>query len=68
VQLRTQGAFGDAPYQAFLRLDTFDADTANNPGLRAGSVGDATCITMLGAERVLRRDHQAAAELPAGAQ
>ena len=35
-------------YQVFLRLDKFDADTANSPGLRAGSVGDETRITTLG--------------------
>ena len=35
-------------YQAFVRFDSFDADTLNNAAARAGSVGDKTFITTLG--------------------
>jgi hypothetical protein len=35
-------------YQAFVRFDSFDADTLNDVTVRAGSVGDKTFITTLG--------------------
>ncbi|RZI84792.1 MAG: DUF3138 domain-containing protein [Rubrivivax sp.] len=35
-------------YQAFVRYDIFDADTANNAALRATSVGDKSQITTFG--------------------
>jgi hypothetical protein len=35
-------------YQAFVRFDSFDADTLNDATARAGSVGDKTFITTLG--------------------
>lgn len=35
-------------YQAFVRFDSFDADTLNNAAARAGSVGDKTFITTVG--------------------
>ena len=35
-------------YQAFIRFDSFDADTANDAAVRASSVGDKTFITTLG--------------------
>ncbi|HEX6707638.1 MAG TPA: hypothetical protein VF169_22965 [Albitalea sp.] len=35
-------------YQAFVRFDSFDADTLNDAALRAASVGDKTFITTLG--------------------
>jgi hypothetical protein len=35
-------------YQAFVRFDTFDADTANNVTLRANSLGDKSRITTFG--------------------
>ena len=40
--------FWPKSYQAFLRFDTFDADTANNAALRTSSLGDKTSITTLG--------------------
>ena len=35
-------------YQAFVRFDSFDADTLNDATLRAASVGDKTSITTFG--------------------
>ena len=35
-------------YQAFVRFDSFDADTLNDAAVRATSVGDKTFITTLG--------------------
>ena len=35
-------------YQAFLRFDSFDADTLNDAATRPGSVGDKTVVTTLG--------------------
>lgn len=40
--------FWPKSYQAFVRFDSFDADTLNNAALRPGSIGDKTFITTLG--------------------
>jgi len=48
---KQNGKFDDywpLSYQLSLRYDTFDADTANNPAVRASSVGDKSRITTLG--------------------
>lgn len=48
---KQQGKFDDywpLSYQAFVRFDTFDSDTVNNPAVRTSSVGDKSNITTLG--------------------
>lgn len=48
---RQQGKFDDywpLSYQAFVRFDTFDSDTANSATVRATSLGDKSRITTLG--------------------